>query len=221
MKLEATEEERQSREHALWYTVLKIGLPLIAAVLAALFVVVCAAYGRVRPSLTIELGEESPEASAFLRTDRYAAFYVSEPEIRPKKAGAYRLTVRTGSMDVPVTLRVKDTIAPSADAAETTVPANETLSPDKLVKNLRDRSVVKISFGTAPTFGVIGDYDAVILLEDESGNRTQVDVPVHTLFYFSYSGMMAKSILISPSAGRTQSVCLPPSSEKLSRTITG
>lgn len=178
MKRERTETERQSRENALWYSVLKIGLPLFAAVLAALFVLACAVYGKVKPVVTIELGEDSPEADAFLRTDGSAS-YLIEPEVRYQNTGSYRLSVLTGKMNVPVILRVKDTIAPTADAAETTVPANRTLKPDKLIKKLRDQSIVRITYETAPAFGTIGDYDAVVLLEDASGNRASVHVLVH------------------------------------------
>ena len=179
MKQARTEADRQRREHALWFTVLKFGLPVFAAMIAALFVLVCVAYGRVRPIVTIELGENSPEASAFLRSDAFDARYRSEPEIRYKKAGDYRLYILTGNMSVPVRLQVKDTVSPAADAAETTVPVNRTLTPDKLIRNLKDQSVVKISFENAPAFGTIGDYDAVVLLEDESGNTARVNVPVH------------------------------------------
>ncbi len=179
MKRERTEAERQLREHALWYTVLKYGIPLFALVLSALIVLLCAVYGKVRPVITIELGEDTPEASAFVRTDAEDALYRTEPELQYRKAGNYRLTVLTGKINAPVLLRVKDTTAPTANAAETTVPANRTLTPDKLIRDLRDRSIVKITFETAPEFGTIGDYEAVILLEDASGNKTRVTVPVH------------------------------------------
>ena len=179
MKREKTEAEAAHREQSLWFGILRVVLPLFAAVLAGLFVLVCAIYGRARSSLTIELGEDTPEASAFLRKETDAASYLTQPEAHYRKPGNYRLTVHTRTMDIPVTLCVKDTVAPKATAIETTVPANVTLTPDKLVKNLRDQSIVKISFETAPTFGTIGDYDAVVLLEDESCNRTRVDVPVH------------------------------------------
>ena len=179
MKREETEAKRQQREQSLWFGILKAALPLFAAVIAALFVLVCAMYGRVRPTVVIELGEDSPEVSAFLRTADGEAMYGSEPDPLYRKAGKYRLSVRTRAMEIPVTLWVKDTVAPKADAAETTVPVNVTLTPDRFIGNLRDQSIVKVSFETAPTFGTIGDYTAVVLLEDESGNRTRVDVPVH------------------------------------------
>ena len=179
MKREKTEAERQLREHALWYTVLKYGIPLFALVLSSLIVLLCAVYGKVRPVITIELGEDTPEASAFVRTDAGDALYRTEPELQYRKAGNYRLTVLTGKINAPVLLRVKDTTAPTANAAETTVPANRTLTPDKLIRDLRDRSIVKITFETAPEFGTIGDYEAVVLLEDASGNKTRVTVPVH------------------------------------------
>ena len=80
---------------------------------------------------------------------------------------------------VPVTLRVADTIAPTASGTETTISTHEAPTPDKLIKNLRDQSIVKVSFETAPDYGTVGDYDAVVLLEDASGNESRVPVTVH------------------------------------------
>ncbi|MBQ1820261.1 MAG: hypothetical protein II117_01530 [Clostridia bacterium] len=179
MKRQKTEGERQRRERSLWYSVLTVVLPLFAAALAALFVALCILYGRVRPTVTIELGEYSPDASAFVRAENDGAAYVTEPEERYRAAGDYRLRVRTGRLTVPVVLRVRDTQAPAAEGTETTVSTLQSPSPDKLIKNLRDQSIVKVSFETAPNYGTVGDYDATVLLEDASGNRTRVPVTVH------------------------------------------
>lgn len=178
MKRGKPEEEQPKREPSLWISVLKAVIPLFAAVLSAAFVLLCVVYGRMHPSLTIELSEMTPEAKAFLRLDTADAAYVFEPEERYQKAGDYRLKIHTGVINAPVTLHVRDTVAPTADGTETVVPVNTAPTPDKLVRNIRDQSIVRVSFETAPAYGTVGDYDAVVLLEDESGNQTRVPVTV-------------------------------------------
>ncbi len=179
MRRTATEAERQKRERSLWYGVLTAVAPLFAAALTAAFVLLCATYGAVRPTLTIELGETSPEARAFARTDADEMTYALAPDATYRAAGDYRLSVHTGSRAVPVFLRVRDTEAPTAQGVETTVSIYEAPTPDKLIKNLRDQSVVRVSFETAPDYGTVGDYEAVVALSDASGNRTLVPVTVH------------------------------------------
>ncbi len=173
------EGERQKNERALWYWILTATLPLIALMLSAAIVLLCAAYGRIRPETTIELGEETPAASVFARSDRFDVAYETPPEEHYKAEGDYRLRIRTGVLSVPVTLRVRDTVAPTATGTETTISTKESPTPDKLIRNLRDESVVKITFETAPEYGRVGDHNAVVLLEDRSGNRTRVPVTVH------------------------------------------
>lgn len=160
------------------YWIAAAALPVIALLTAAVFVVFCAAYTKVSASVTIELGEGSPLASAFSR-DGSDVVYVTEPEALYKTAGRYRLRIKTGALTLPVTLRVVDTVAPRAEARETTVSTLEKPSPDKLIKNLRDESIVRVVYETAPAYGTVGDYDAVVLLEDASGNETRVPVKVH------------------------------------------
>ena len=179
MKRQRTATEPQTREHALWYTVLTGLLPVFALALAATFVLLCIVYSSVRPFVTIELGEDSPEAEAFLCSRSGDAAYTAAPEVRYRTAGNYPLRVLWRGHAVPVLLRVKDTQPPSAKGTERTVPAGQTLSPDKLIRDLRDQSVVKVAYETVPDFTVIGDYNAVVLLEDASGNRTRIPVTVH------------------------------------------
>ncbi len=174
-RAEKPQGEDRARRASPWAAL----LPVLALAVSVSFVLLCMYYGAVRRTLTIELGEETPEASAFLRRETGEAEYGSEPEALYRKAGVYRLTVRADGRAVPVLLRVRDTQAPTADGPEQTVPAGRTLSPDRLIRNLRDKSRVRVTYGTAPDFMTVGDYDAVVLLEDESGNKTRVSVPVH------------------------------------------
>lgn len=178
MKERQTEQRRQTREHSLWYAIVSVALPAFALLLAAVLIAFCVSSITVRPVLTIELGDESPEASAFLNREGTAA-YVTAPEPRCKTAGNRLLRIEVNGHVRPVVLRVRDTVAPSAEGTETTVSVHESPAPDKLIKNLKDKSVVKVTFLTAPNYGTVGDWDAIVGLEDMSGNRSEVPVKVH------------------------------------------
>ena len=178
MKQRRTEGNRQSRERSLSYAILSVALPLFALLISACLIVFCAQSITVRPVLTIELGEESPDASAFLNRAGTAS-YLTGPETRYRTAGNRLLRIEVGGRVRPVVLRVRDTVAPTAQGTETTVSVHESPGPDKLVKNLKDKSVVRLTFLSAPNYGTVGDWNAVIGLEDASGNKSQVPVTVH------------------------------------------
>lgn len=159
--------------------ILTVFLPVFALAVSVSFALLCFRYGGVRRSLSVELGEQSPEVGAFLRRERDDAAYVTAPEPVYESAGTYHLRISVGGQTVPVILHVRDTRPPTAEGIETTVPAGRSLTPDKLIRNLRDESIVRVAFETAPDFDAIGDYEAVILLEDASGNRAHVVSTVH------------------------------------------
>ena len=170
--------KKQTYRGTVLYRITAALLPVFALLASTAFVLFCAARVKVRPTVTIELGTESPAAAAFARNGADVA-YRTAPQTRYRSAGSYRLWVNAGVLPVPVSLRVVDTVAPTADGTETTVSAKQAPTPDKLIKNLRDESVVKVTFETAPDYGTVGDYDSVVLLEDASGNQSRVPVKVH------------------------------------------
>ena len=178
MRQRETEAENRSRHHGLWYSVLAVSLPLFALALSVAFVLVCTVYGGVRLRVSVELGEDSPPAAAFLRNGTDAS-YLEAPKLLYTAEGDYALRICTGGRTVPVFLRVRDTQPPTAAAIETTVPVGRSLAPDKLIRNLKDKSIVKVTYEAAPAFETVGDYDAVVLLEDASGNQTRVHAAVH------------------------------------------
>ncbi|MBQ6235795.1 MAG: hypothetical protein IJK54_07735 [Clostridia bacterium] len=170
---------RTKRTHPKLKFAVAIALPVIAIAIAAVFVLLCLTYGGVKRTLTIELGTITPEASAFLRGETGEAAYETEPEEFFRQAGDYPLRVLYRGRAVQVVLHVRDTQPPTAEGPEQTVPAGTALTPDKLIKNLRDKSRVKITYEAEPDFFTVGDYEAAILLEDESGNAARVPVTVH------------------------------------------
>ncbi|MBR4906184.1 MAG: hypothetical protein IKZ44_04950, partial [Clostridia bacterium] len=170
---------RTKRTHPKLKFAVALMLPILAIAIVAAFVLLCMTYGGVKRTVTIELGTITPEASAFLRGESDEAAYETEPEEFYRAVGDYPLRVRYHGRTVPVVLRVRDTQPPTAEGPELTVPAGTALSPDKLIKSLRDKSRVKITYETEPDYMTVGDYDAVILLEDESGNEARVPVTVH------------------------------------------
>ena len=148
-----SKQNRNRRQPPLWKQIFLIALPVFAALLAASFVFFCALYLRVRPCLTVELGSDSPGAEAFLHGKDGEIIYLQAPQARYKEPGNHWLTVRNGRFTRLVLLRVRDTAAPKAEPVETTVTTKAAPTPDKLVKNLQDQSVLKLVYEQKPAYG--------------------------------------------------------------------
>ena len=161
----------------LWHGILRAGLILLSVVCAAGFVAVCLLYRSFYPVRTLELGDMTPDARIFLRSEGEAS-YLAEPK-KQYPVGNYFLKIQSGGASRLVLLRVRDTIPPAAEGVETTVSTKASPTPDKLLKNITDQTVVKLTYEVAPKFGTVGDYTAIVRMEDQNGNDTRIPVKVH------------------------------------------
>ena len=172
----AAEQAVRQQKKPLWRRILRTAMIALACAAAVCCIGAVLYYLPVRPLLTVELGEPLPEAGAFMRKGE--ATYADPVEGR-YAVGFYVLKVNDGKRTRPVVLRVRDSIPPAAEGVETTVSTMQSPTPEKLVRNITDQSVVKLTFERAPKYGTVGDYTAIVRLEDKSGNDTRVPVKVH------------------------------------------
>ena len=112
MKQKKKKAKQEKREHRVGKLVLALVLPAAALLIAVSFVLLSMTYGTVRRELSIELGEDTPDAAAFLRSETGEAEYDAAPETRYLKAGDYTLRVRVNGRVVPVILRCWKRIFP-------------------------------------------------------------------------------------------------------------
>lgn len=159
----------------------KTPLPMLIAAAISVLLLGCVAfvvylYFGMKPVLTHEYGYPLPDASVF-SPDR-TCFYGYVPEDVDKK-GLHRLTVTTDRGVCPVWILIRDTVAPAASARPRTISTRVRLGPDELIEDLQDKDIVKVSFLETPPFGMAGDYEPVIILEDQSGNSRTVVSELH------------------------------------------
>ncbi len=146
----------------------------IAAVLFAAAVLVCVHYIGLKPIVTVELGDPLPAVETIARTgDSYVGTYKTLP------AGNHIIKVTHNGIATPVLVRVRDTVAPTGEPREQTIPYGASLTPDKLVTKIRDESVVKVTFSKPFDFDRVGDFDVTIRLSDASGNSTSIQSLLH------------------------------------------
>jgi len=166
-------------------------LPILVIILAVAAVTLLFFSARkflqdsVRSKVEIELGSsERPEASAFL-TDNAPDFlhltYVTDlNSLDYSTIARFPVELKINNLiSVTSELDIVDTVAPTADGVEVFITIDEELTPDQLITNLQDLSLVAVSYAQKPEYGTAGDYEAIILLTDTSNNASTVTSTVH------------------------------------------
>ncbi len=129
-------------------------------------------YRGVRLIVTKEYGI-APTAEDF--TNREATLETDEEK---PTCGMHALNLKIGGVPTLVLLRVEDTIAPTAEPVDRTVPVGSSPGPDTFIRRIRDADTVKVSFEQTPDFETEWAGTIKIVIEDGSGNRTVVPVAV-------------------------------------------
>ncbi|MBR0081413.1 MAG: transglutaminase domain-containing protein [Clostridia bacterium] len=134
------------------------------------------AYFGLKPVVVWEYGTGIPEISVF--APGKAASYVDTLPQKPE-IGLHTVRIEVNGWERPVWLYVEDTTAPTATAREQTVSTKTVLKPTELIDHLTDADKVWVDFLEIPPFGTVGDFPVTIVLQDVSGNRSEVESALH------------------------------------------
>ena len=158
-----TEKSRSRKRRALLWAF---------GVLFVLVIAVLIHYRGVRAVRIVEFGESLSSADFTVRDS------VLETGPEKPECGWHVLNLSIGGVPTPVLAIVRDTIAPTAEAADRTIPVGSSPGPDDFVKNIRDAGVVRVSFAQKPDFNTEWSDTIEIVLEDQGKNRTVIPVRV-------------------------------------------
>ena len=125
--------------------------------------------------VTIELGQELPDASAFMTEDAIAEkvrMVTPAEDLDLKKVGQQSILFSHGSKQETVTLTIQDTTPPTAKFRDVTADIDAVLTPEDFVEEVFDLSPLKVEFAkplVAPDS--YGDVSIELLVTDEYGNQ--------------------------------------------------
>lgn len=132
----------------------------------------------VHRQVTLEVGEEI-ELKDFLKKEKKKATFVTDiNEIDTTALGEHKVVVKVGFRKFKSTLKVEDTVSPTGDAAEVKAMMGQVPEASDCVTNIVDKTKVTVSYKTEPDVSAEGETSAVVLLTDEAGNVTEVEVPI-------------------------------------------
>lgn len=133
----------------------------------------------VLDKVTLEAGSVV-NAQAFLKkeTDKSVSFVTDMSELNLNVPGSHEIEINVGGKRYTATLIIEDTVAPRADAVDTTTKQGILPDPEKLVTNIRDAGVVTVTYQKDPDVSKGGETAAHVLLKDAAGNTSVVQVKV-------------------------------------------
>lgn len=126
--------------------------------------------------ITIEAGEEIPDAAAFLKEAGGEIYYSANTKpFSTTELGIYPIEVVCNGFIRHVRVAVKDTIPPAAQTREIELQNPETCpEAETFVTALSDVTDVTILYLNPPDITKAGQQNVTVLLTDEGGNRTSL-----------------------------------------------
>jgi hypothetical protein len=127
-------------------------------------------------AITVEAGSMTKITIAdFIPNNQYKATFVTNPDMLDlSKTNIHNILINVDGKEIPCSIIVEDTIAPTALAQEQELWIGETSEALSFVKEIQDFSDVTASFKNSPDFTKLGEQDITILLQDASGNLTEI-----------------------------------------------
>ncbi len=162
MKKRPEKQRNRKRRALIW----------VFGVLFVLIAAIAIHYRGVRAILTVEYGTAVTAADLTSRD----AVLETDGDVLP--CGWHVCNLSIGGFGTPVLIHVRDTVAPTAEPVDQTVPLGSDPGPDAFVRRVRDAGTVRVSFAQAPDFEREWEDTIGIVLEDQSKNRTVVPVRV-------------------------------------------
>ncbi|WOO35779.1 DUF5011 domain-containing protein [Anaerocolumna sp. AGMB13020] len=128
----------------------------------------------------IELGEQlNAEVSNYAKGNISSA-KLDLSDVNTTKAGIYNAYISNKTQKLTFNVEVVDTIPPTADKIEgLSFLTNEVVKAESLIVNMKDYSKITVSFADGNvnhTYTQGGIINEVIILNDESGNETKINV---------------------------------------------
>jgi hypothetical protein len=151
-----------------------------------IFVVISLTTIRSIAELTSELGQAiNYSPNDFLindRIDTQASFVTDVSSIDVHLLGSYEILIKVGKKTYSSTLKIIDTVAPTAIVQDVSIEINGTLTPETLIISTSDESELTISFKSKPKLITVGNHEVIVVISDTSGNTSEYPVNVEVVF---------------------------------------
>lgn len=103
---------------------------------------------------------------------------VDVSELQLDQLGEYKIYYHVNDKEYSLNVKVVDCNPPTFETVDLDVDLGTDISCKQMVKNIVDETETKVSFKEKYDFSKAGDYEVVIVVEDEAGNKTEKNAQV-------------------------------------------
>lgn len=129
----------------------------------------------VLDKVVVEAGAKKVTVEQFMRDHQdHATLKTNINEDMMSKVGDYDIVIDIDGEEYKSKLCIEDTIAPQAVSQNVSLYQNQDINPEMFIKEIIDKTKVDVSFQKDVTTKDIGEFDVVIVLEDEGHNKTEI-----------------------------------------------
>ena len=158
------------------YGLILVGLFCLTAILA---VIAVATWNPVKTEVKLEVGEEIQIESFLKNEEDDASFKTDIAAIDTSELGEHEIQVKVLFRTFKSTLKIVDTVAPTAQPVEVTVEAGTLPKASDCVTDIVDKTEVSVSFKETPNTSQEGVVNATVLLVDKAGNKSEVTTRIN------------------------------------------
>lgn len=153
---------------------------LMLSSLIMLLVISYIAYLQFKPmvvkAVTIEAGNPMVEVKEFLLEKELEGRYITDiNSLNLNMPGIYEIKIKVRNRILTSSLEVVDQTAPIAEAVNVMALKGEEIKAESFVTNVMDATNVSITFKNTVDTMIPGEQGVTVILEDSSGNQTQLE----------------------------------------------
>ncbi len=130
---------------------------------------------NLKEQVTINLGEELPEASEFLAQAGSEISYITDiSKIDKNQMGVHEISFLVDGREASSWLQIADIEAPTMVVNDTIGWKSKSLDVSVFVTSVTDNSEnIQVRYETEPDWELVGEQEVTIIAEDESGNSVK------------------------------------------------
>lgn len=175
----------KSRGSGRWILILLILLCLCALGFEGIFIydMETVKYTNV---LTVESGDKFPAAEDFLLdgedAEKAVISYAKDVSaIQTNTPGNYSAELQFRDKKIPVSILVRDTVAPEGSVRELTLINPQTVAPEDFLESYSDQTEVTVRFASSPDLQVSGSQNVRVILRDQGDNETRLETSLNVI----------------------------------------
>lgn len=154
----------------------RIIIAILAVIVLVAAMVILLGRNKAKDIVIVEAGTKTLDVSDFIKNRKNEGTFVANLDSDSLNTpGTYDVGIKIGKKVYPSKVEVIDTIAPTGEPVDLETWVNEKVEAGEFVQNVTDITNVDIYFAEEPDFSRPGRQEISIVLEDTSGNRTQLN----------------------------------------------